>query len=98
MRFRYLSEARQELDRQIEEYEKNKSGLGLEFLIEVESAISRAMDNPQAWTEIEPGIRRCLTQRFPYGILYHFLENQKEILIVAVMHNHRKPGYRKNRI
>jgi len=43
MTFRYLPEARQELDRQIAKYEKKESGVGLKFLDEVEYAIGRAM-------------------------------------------------------
>jgi hypothetical protein len=39
--------------------------------------------------------RRCLTNKFPYGILYRIVENN--IRIMAVMNLHRKPGYWKNR-
>src|SRR5699024_11767178 len=67
MTFRYLPEARQELDRQIAKYEKKESGVGLNFLDEVEYAIGRAMANPTAWSPIDPGIRRCLTHRFLMG-------------------------------
>ncbi|HLR26122.1 MAG TPA: type II toxin-antitoxin system RelE/ParE family toxin [Fodinibius sp.] len=98
MTFRYLPEARQELDRQIAKYEKKESGVGLKFLDEVEYAIGRAMANPTAWSPIDPGIRRCLTQRFPYGVVYQYREDEQEILVVAIMHTRRKPGYWKRRL
>lgn len=97
MRFRYLTPARHELDRQMEEYEEKIHGLGQGFLDEVEAAIGRVMENPAAWSPIETGIRRCLTRRFPYAVVYHYRENESEILIVAVAHTARKPGYWKGR-
>jgi len=41
-------------------------------------------------------IRRCLTNRFPYGILYS-IESDR-IFILAVMHLHRDPDYWKHRM
>jgi len=35
--------------------------------------------------------RRCRTKRFPYGLIYRCKGD--EILIVAVAHLHRRPGY-----
>jgi len=40
-------------------------------------------------------IRRALVHRFPYGVLY-VLERDR-LLIIAVMHLHRQPGYWQNR-
>lgn len=97
MNYRYLSEARSELDRQIGIYEEKDIGLGLEFLDEIESTISRVLELPKAWTEIEIGIRRCLTNRFPFGLVYAYREVEKEILIVAIMHTRQEPGYWKSR-
>ncbi len=37
--------------------------------------------------------RRCLVQKFPYGIIYQCTEHKKEILIVAISHLHRVPDY-----
>ena len=47
---------------------------------------------PQSSPEIEPGIRRRLVaQRFPYAVLYRIAGS--EVQILAVMHQHRRPGY-----
>lgn len=79
----------------IEYYEENQPGLGLQFSEEVNATIQRICDHPYAWAKIDPKTRRCLTNRFPYGILYRVTENK--IIIMAVMHLHRKPGYWENR-
>lgn len=97
MNYSFLPEAKKEFDKSTIYYGDIRPELGEDFFEEILSAIYRAMAQPQAWPEIDTGIRRCLTNRFPYSVLYHFLEKQQELLIVAVMHNRRKPGYWKSR-
>lgn len=87
--------ARQELDTAIDYYEEQEAGLGIEFAEEVYSSIQRLVEYPTAWTQISQNARRCLTNRFPYGIIYQ--KREDGILIVAVSHLHRKPGYWKDR-
>jgi toxin ParE1/3/4 len=77
-------------------YETRRPGLGAAFTIEVEAAIERALQNPKSWRAIEQDVRRCLTHTFPYGILYTI--EGDSILIVAVMHLHRRPGYWRERL
>ena len=48
------------------------------------------------WPVIKDPVRRCLTRKFPYGILDAIEEDY--ILIVAVMHSSRKPEYWQERI
>jgi len=45
----------------------------------------------EVWTTISTSkqARRCLTNRFPYGIIYQIRDNT--ILIVAVWHLKRRP-------
>lgn len=93
MIYTFLPEAEKELYQQAYYYHEQRPGLGDEFLVEVESAITRILANPYTWEEIEEGVRRILTHRFPFGVLYHFYENRSEILIIAVMHTHREPKY-----
>ena len=76
-------------------YEGRRTGLGAAFTIEVEAAIERILQNPGSWGVTEQDVRRCLTHTFPYGVLYTI--EREHILIVAVMHLHRKPGYWRNR-
>jgi hypothetical protein len=88
-------EARNEFLASIDYYEKCKPGLGLEFAEEVYFAIDRIRSFPQAWPSISLHARRCLINRFPFGVLYRI--DKKEILILAVMELHRRPGYWKKR-
>lgn len=72
-------------------YEAHRTGLGAAFTIEVEAALRRILESPKRWRLIEQDVRRYLTHTFPYGVLYTIEE--ESILIVAVMHLQRRPGY-----
>lgn len=45
---------------------------------------------------MEDDIRRFLVRRFPYGILYTI--EADHILILAIMHLSREPGYWRHRV
>ena len=96
MSFRFHPNAEAELLDSIQYYEEVEPGLGQDFAVEVYSAIQRAVAYPRAWGVFEGEIRRSLVRRFPYGVLYS--EEDDGILIIAVMHLHREPGYWKGRV
>ncbi len=95
MTFSFHPGAEAEFNKAIDYYEEIEPGLGLDFAIEVHSAIQRSIAFPKAWPIIDSEIRRSLVSRFPFGILYT-VENEG-IFVVAVMHLHRTPEYWKNR-
>lgn len=76
-------------------YESQQSGLGRRFLASVQDAINRIGGNPRLFPVVELDVCRCLTKTFPFGVL--FRERPDVIVIMAVMHLHREPGYWKNR-
>ena len=96
MRYSFLEPAREELEKAVAHYENEREGLGKEFAEEVDNTIQRILNYPAAWTPLSNTIRRCRTNRFPYGIVYGIRED--EVIIVAVMHLHQKPGYWKTRL
>lgn len=95
MKFSFHPEAEIEFHQAIDYYEECESGLGYDFSIEVRSAIQNILDYPPAWPVLEGEVRRCLVNRFPYGVLYSI--EHDEILILAIMHLHRDPEYWKAR-
>lgn len=96
MKFRFLSPALSELSEGSNYYEQEVPGLGIEFIDEVESAITRILKYPNAWSRISEKFRHCNLRRFPFTIIY--TQPQKdEVLIVSVFHQSRKPGsWKKN--
>jgi hypothetical protein len=96
MKFQFYPEADAEFNREIEYYEQCQSGLGLDFAEEVYAAIARIIEYPDVWTPISVNTRRCLTNRFPYGIIYRIKNNSLHIIAVANLH--RRPDYWTERI
>ena len=96
MTVRFLEPAETELDQAVHWYESQIPGLGDAFLIEVLSAVERMALYPQAWHTLDEALRRCRLNRFPYGLIYA-VENG-DILVLAVAHLHREPGYWRDRL
>ena len=95
MTYRFHPEAETELYGAIDYYESRRHGLGQEFGAAFHEALDKVLKHPLAWGVLEEPYRICKLRRFPYGILYE--PRAAEVVIVAVMHLHRKPGYWKGR-
>lgn len=95
MKYFFHPEAEIEFNKAIDYYEECNQNLGLEFATEIYMTIQRILNFPKAWQILDSDIRRCLTNRFPYGVIYY--EKNNEIVILAVMQLNRKPYYWKNR-
>ena len=95
MTFGFHPEAEAELVEAVAFYERAEPSLGEEFSLEVRAAMRNVLSYPNAWPALEGGVRRCLVNRFPYGILYSVEPDR--IFVLAVMHLHRRPGYWKER-
>ncbi|MFX0098781.1 MAG: type II toxin-antitoxin system RelE/ParE family toxin [Candidatus Hodarchaeota archaeon] len=91
-----LAEAKEEIKEATSFYESRDDGLGLDFLSEVELAIKLIEESPKLCPILEGNLRRCLLKRFPFGILFYI--EPERIVIVAVAHFSRKPGYWKERL
>lgn len=96
MSLRLLEPAQAELDEAIGWYAEQAPGLGDAFLLETLKVLKLVEQFPQAWHPLTPEIRRCRLKRFPYSVVYTL--DAEGILVLAVAHQHRKPGYWRNRI
>ena len=96
MNYSFHPEAREEFFKTINYFEECQKGLGLEFSKEVFSTIQRIIHFPLAWSKFSKNTRRCLTYRFPYGVIYQI--KGEEVIIIAVMQLNREPGYWDKRI
>jgi plasmid stabilization system protein ParE len=95
MSYSFHPEAEEEFIEAIAYYESCEPGLGLDFSRQVHATIRNVVDYPTLWPAVEAKIRRCLVNRFPYGVLYSIKSDG--VLILAVMHLHRDPTYWKRR-
>ena len=60
------------------------------------TTIARVVVTPDRWRILEEDVRRCLVRVFPYAVLYTIETDY--ILILAVMHGKREPGYWRHRL
>ena len=96
MRYAFHPEARLEYLDAAAFYAAVRPGLGAEFTREIESALVRMCQTPERWRIFEQDVRCFRTRRFPYALLYVIEEDY--LLIVAIMHGSRRPGYWQHRI
>ena len=76
-------------------YSAQNTSIAQDFVNAIEAAIDKIRENPERYSLIDDDIRRCLTYKFPYAILYEIQADY--ILIWAVMHCKRDPKYWESR-
>jgi len=96
MNFAFHPDALAELEDATRYYADKQLGLELRFIAAVEACIGKIREHPERFLFLTPDVRRCLVRVFPYAVLYAV--EADFILIIAVMHCHRKPGYWRSRI
>ena len=72
-------------------YEERSEGLGWDFLSAVERTTQRIMAFPEGGPVERRDVRKRLVAGFPFKLLYSIEPDR--FFIVAVMHQHRRPGY-----
>jgi plasmid stabilization system protein ParE len=77
-------------------YGRASVALAIQFMDELDAAIARIAAAPQMWSPHLHGTRMCRLRRFPYHVVY--AEGVAAVLVVAVAHNRRRPGYWRHRL
>ena len=92
---RFLPLAREELNETAAFYEASVPGLGEAFLDDVHRAIEIVRENPRIGAPVGNRLRKSILRRFPFSIVY--AAHDEEIVIVAIAHQRRRPGYWRGR-
>jgi toxin ParE1/3/4 len=95
MKYVFHPEALNEYAEAVQYYVQQRAEVAQAFIDAVENAVYQIRESPNRWNLVDEDVRRCLTRKFPYAILYTI--EQDYILILAVMHCSREPGYWKSR-
>ncbi len=88
---RLRPEAQAEMDDAADWYERQREGLGDEYLTEVERCLGRIGATPRAAIVWRDEIRRRHVDRFPYYVFYRVTPTYVDV--VAIAHEKRRPGY-----
>jgi len=92
----FLDFARDEFLAAAGHYASAATGLGDEFIDEVERAVERIVTFPDHGSPHLAGTRRVVLRRFPFDVVY--LSDSEPIVIVAIAHHRRSPGYWRDRV
>ena len=95
MKYVFHPEALAEYSDAVEYYAGQKVEIAQAFINAIEDTILRVREYPNRYATIDEDIRRCMTRKFPYAVLYTI--EPDFILILAVMHCSREVGYWKSR-
>lgn len=95
---RNLRAASEEFAAAVSWYEQQRAGLGAEFFDAIAETTARIQANPGigAPASEDEGTRRVLVSRFPYQVVYRLRAG--EIVLVAIAHLKRRPGYWRDRL
>ena len=70
-------------------YERQRAGLGAEFLLCVEEVLERIGRTPEMYMMVHHDVRRALTRRFPYAVYYRVAGN--DVVVLGILHTRRDP-------
>ena len=76
--------AKADIRRAAKWYERQRTGLGRDFVGEVDAALELIEANPYQYEIVHREIRHAILRRFPYGVFYRF--HASKISVFAVMH------------
>ena len=71
-------------------YERQRDGLGLDLIEQVQNVIDRIAEDPLRYPIILRDIREAIVSRFPFAVYYHVKTDR--IVILAVFHCSRDPS------
>jgi plasmid stabilization system protein ParE len=94
--YRLLPPAEEEMTEASLFYESASSGLGQDFLDDVQRVLDYLREHPLAGQSIRVGLKRVPLRRFPFSLIYSI--ESDAVLIIAVSHQRRRPGYWQSRV
>ena len=94
--YRFLSPAEDEMTEAALFYESRSDELGNNFLDDVQRAIDRVCEYPYPGEPVVSTFRRTLLHRFPFSLICAV--ERESIVIIAVAHHGRAPGYWRSRV
>ncbi len=92
MKLRYSEKAKEDVELAFVWYERQRRGLGFEFLDCVENSVRSIAENPEIYKFAYSQFRRCIIRRFPFSIFYT-IENA-EVIVHSIFDNRQNPNKR----
>lgn len=91
MQIEFHPRANEDLETSLNWYSSRSSAAARNFLVAVDLALESIRDDPNRFSRIDKKHQACSVTKFPFQIVYHCDKNR--IVVVAIAHAKRKPGY-----
>ena len=91
MRARFLKPAEIEVDEAIAYFDQQREGLGDRFEKDLRDTVSFIAERPLTGKPLTAHVRKFRLRTFRYNVIY--VVDGDEVVIVAVAHHRRRPGY-----
>ena len=92
MKLWYTDRAKDDLELAFAWYERQRRGLGFEFLDCVENAVKSILDSPKMYRIYYSIFRGCVVRRYPFSVFYTIENN--EIVVHSIFDNRQDPEKR----
>ena len=89
-------EARLDFDDAFDWYERQRTGLGVDFVVGVQGVLDQISVTPELYPQVLLDVRRAPVRRYPYSIFYRIEPGQ--VIVLAVLHGRRHPRAWQERI
>lgn len=93
--YRFLPPAEEEMTEAAWYYERASHGLGQEFLDDLQQTMEAVRNHPGIGRPAGVVLRQMPFRRFPFVLIYG--DEHEELVVVAVAHQKRRPGYWRKR-
>jgi plasmid stabilization system protein ParE len=87
----YLPGARSDFDDSFDWYAARSAVASERFTVAVDPALNKIASNPEQFALVDQRHRECLVKRFPFRIIYR--SEVDRVIVVAIAHAKRRPGY-----
>lgn len=95
-RARFLKPAEAEVDEAVVYFDEQRAGLGDRFEQDLLATVTFVSEHPLSVKPLTDRVRKFGLRTFRYSLIY--VVEEREIVIVAVAHHRRRPGYWRNRL
>ena len=85
----YTERAKEDIELAFQWYERQRRGLGFEFLDCIEISLNSVLRYPEMYEKCHSNYRRCIIRRFPFSVFYTVEE--EGIVIHSVFDNRQDP-------
>jgi plasmid stabilization system protein ParE len=96
MHLRFLKAAQAEIDDATAYFDEQREGLGRRFKVDLQRTIDFVLEHPHSGKRLADRVRKFRLSTFRYDVI--FILDVAEIVIVAVAHHRKHPGYWHDRL